>query len=307
MQNSALIFADGKLGVGLGHFSRCCALAYLLEQYHFRVRLFDSATLQENLQPSFLIVIDSYVLGLDSYVLATQYAPNCLFFDDTLRLPYPPSILLNNAFGADLKAYSLKYPHHKLWIGRGYPLLQEPFLKSLRQKKCIKEHISDVLVTLGGEDICNLMPKLLAMLLKNYPDLKLHYTYPKDLNLGEQTQRYEKLSPQEMQSLMQKVDIALCAGGQTLGELLACGVPCIALETAQNQRFNLEGYAKAILQIRDITSNLSSQIRNALESIKSQQKRQQMSDEAQNFFLGENLWENALKSFLGTNTLPKRD
>ena len=105
MARNALIFADGKLGVGLGHISRCRALQAELESLGFHTTLLDSVLLNTQTLESFclqtssleslktqpthqndskkpyaLIVIDSYVLPLDSYFLATQYAEVCLFF-----------------------------------------------------------------------------------------------------------------------------------------------------------------------------------------------------------------------------------
>lgn len=47
MAQSALIAADGKLGVGLGHISRCRALQAELESLGFEAKLVDTQELEE--------------------------------------------------------------------------------------------------------------------------------------------------------------------------------------------------------------------------------------------------------------------
>lgn len=82
MAQSALIAADGKLGVGLGHISRCRALQAELESLEFEAKLVDTQELEENLNQTLwdLIAIDSYVLPLEAYEKVVRCAKTCLFF-----------------------------------------------------------------------------------------------------------------------------------------------------------------------------------------------------------------------------------
>lgn len=266
----ALIFADGKLGVGLGHLSRCRALQAKLESFGFRTSLLDSAllnaqTLNANKPPQTsslnppalnsdlakpyqLIVIDSYVLSLDYYILATQYAEICLFFDDTLRLDYPNGILLNNAPCANVAQYKEKYPHHLLFLGSDYRLLQMPFLEALKKQPiALRQEVKNVLITLGGSDILGLNQPLITALQKAYPHLNLHCITKDSTILG--AKLYQDLCAQEMVDLIRQMDLCICACGQSLGEILACGIPAIALEVVENQKANLESFKSCVLSI----------------------------------------------------------
>lgn len=275
----ALIFADGKLGVGLGHLSRCRALQAELESFGFRTSLLDSALLNaqtlnankrpqtsplnphtflnpalkpltksDSAKPYQLIVIDSYVLSLDSYILATQYAEVCLFFDDTLRLDYPNGILLNNAPCANVVQYKEKYPHHLLFLGSDYRLLQMPFLEALKKPPIsLRQEVKNVLITLGGSDILGLNQPLITALQKAYPHLNLHCITKDSTILG--AKLYRDLCAQEMVDLIRQMDLCICACGQSLGEILACGIPAIALEVVENQRENLKSFSHCVLSV----------------------------------------------------------
>lgn len=63
------------------------------------------------------------------------------------------------------------------------------------------------------------------------------------------------VSPLNPMEIAVRSDMAVAAGGQTMLELLASGVPTVAIETAENQRANLEGAeaAQAIWNLGRIT------------------------------------------------------
>lgn len=250
MAKKALIFADGKLGVGLGHISRCRALKTELESLGCQVQLLDTQDLQARLGDSLwdMIAIDSYVLPLESYVQATRCAKVCLFFDDTLRLPYPQGILLNSANGVDCAQYKAKYPKHTLFLGSAYRLLQAPFARALQSSVIpLKQEVQRVLIALGGSDILGLNKPLIVALQGAFPSLEVH-CITKDSDLIGQ-RGYYNLSAQEMVDLIGQMDICICACGQSLGEILACGIPAIALEVAENQNANLISFGNCVLSV----------------------------------------------------------
>lgn len=250
MAQSALIAADGKLGVGLGHISRCRALQAELESLGFETKLIDTQELEENLNPTLwdFLAIDSYVLPLDTYEKAVRCTKVCLFFDDTLRLDYPKAILLNNASGVNFARYREKYPHHLLFLGSDYRLLQPPFVQALKNPPIpLKQEVQNVLITLGGSDILGLNKPLVAAFNRAYPNLNLHCIARDSTILG--ARFYRDLCAQEMADLIRQMDICICACGQSLGEILACGIPAIALEVAENQNANLVSFENCILSI----------------------------------------------------------
>ena len=322
MARNALIFADGKLGVGLGHISRSRALQAELESLGFHTALLDSALLNTQTLESFclqtsplespktqptpqsdskkpyaLIVIDSYVLPLDSYFLATQYAEVCLFFDDTLRLEYPQAIVLNNAPSANVTLYKEKYPHHRLFLGSEYRLLQIPFLEALKNPPPIlKEKVQNVLITLGGSDLLGLNQPLITAFQRAYPHLNLHCV-TKDSNICG-AQLHCDLSAQEMADLISQMDICVCACGQSLGEILSCGIPAIALEVVENQRANLESFKTCTLSIpKAYLSTCDSICKEVLDKMESYQDlalRQSHQQRALALLKRPTLWRDAL-------------
>lgn len=315
----ALIFADGKLGVGLGHLSRCRALQAELESFGFRTSLLDSAllnaqTLNANKPPQTsslnppalnsdlakpyqLIVIDSYALSLDSYILATQYAEICLFFDDTLRLDYPNGILLNNAPCANVAQYKEKYPHHLLFLGSDYRLLQMPFLEALKKPPiALRQEVKNVLITLGGSDILGLNQPLITALQKAYPYLNLHCITKDSTILG--AKLYQDLCAQEMVDLIRQMDLCICACGQSLGEILACGIPAIALEVVENQKANLESFKSCVLSIPEAylttRDSICKEVLEKMESYQELNLRQSHQQRALALLNFSTIWKNTL-------------
>lgn len=294
---AALIFADGKLGVGLGHISRCTALKEELEAQGFKVNILDSALLESfKFQvPYSLITIDSYVLPLESYALVTKHAKKCLFFDDTLRLDYPQGIIVNNASCVDLKKYQIKYPNHTLFLGDGYSLTQNVF-KS-QKPSILNQTIQRCLITLGGEDILKLNSQLAQAILEAFPNLEIHCITKDFKNLPKSIIAHSKLSAKEMAQCIRAMDICICACGQSLREILFCGIPVIALEIASNQSANLKSFQSCTLNLPKAYTFPKQQIvQKVIEFIKSYQDlslRQTHQDAAQKLLRHKNLWKNA--------------
>ena len=293
MENRALIFYDEVLGIGLGHKSRCFALGFLLEKYGFEVEFFDTKDFENALKNAKIIILDSYILPLESYKKALKFTKNLLVFDDTLRLEYPPCAIINPS-GEEAK-YKAKYKNHLLLLGREYLLLQRVFLENLSAKKEIKENIKNVLITLGSVDICGLNSQVLEI-LKGL-DFKIHMISKESFKEGENLKIYKNLNANEMFLLMQEMDLAICACGQTLLELLSYGVPCIALEVARNQRANLKNFEKCIFSIQEAwqVKNLKGLILEYLERLKGKEKREFLSKSAKEFFLQESKWSEVLQ------------
>lgn len=246
----ALLFADLLLGVGLGHLSRSEALKAELETLGFKATLLDSALLDSTLKNSQsydFIAIDSYILPLDSYLLASKRAKICLYFDDTLRLPYPKGILLNNAPSVDILAYQRTYPNHILFLGDSYTLIRSAF--RFQTTPPLNPTLKNCLITLGGEDILHLNSPLIQALSHSFPALKLHCIAKDSRNLPKCVAIYSQLSAQEMAQCIRSMDICICACGQSLRETLSCGIPTIALEIASNQNANLKSFQACTLNL----------------------------------------------------------
>jgi spore coat polysaccharide biosynthesis predicted glycosyltransferase SpsG len=140
------------------------------------------------------------------------------------------------------------------------------------------------MVTFGGSDICNVTPKVQNVLNKTYPGLQKKLVVTRFFtNMSEIKKLQDKnteliYEPDaiELKETMQKSDIAISAGGQTLYELARVGVPMIGICIAQNQLQNLNGWSKSGLleyigwyNNKDIQSKLIA----ALKKMKSYKKR----------------------------------
>lgn len=296
----ALLFADGSNGVGFGHISRTKALQSLLEHFGVKTSFFQSDTLEKNLTPCDILVLDSYVLPQTAYQKAQNYSKNCIFFDDTLRLNYPKnSIILNSSFGADLKIYQKVYPNCRLWIGKDFMLLQEEFLKALHSTPPpLSKNPKKVLLSLGGKDILGLLPKISTFSF--LANLELHCISKTPLSPNIKT--YYNLTPKQMRLLMQEMDICISAGGQTLGELLACGVPTIALEITQNQACNIQGFKDCILSIQEVWKlnhiQLQTQLEEKFLTILHLQMRQNLRNNSQKLLKTNGAWKKCIQKIL---------
>lgn len=309
----AVIFADGKCGVGLGHISRAKALKYQLELLNIESLLLDSTLLESFLENESnawskeLLVIDSYTLPLSLYTIASKVAKKCMFFDDYFRLDYPSGIIVNNAFNQNIDNYKAKYKNHSLLIGRDFMLLQAEFLQALQQNlknpPKINKQIKKILITLGGDDILNLTQFIIDVINSVNENLKIYCIHK---NLKEKNCLYN-LSPKEMATLISSMDLCISACGQSLGEILACGRPCIALEVAQNQRGNLEGFKDSILYIKEAWNLNKDEIQNILlehlKNIKNQKTREELSQNSLKILNNTSKWATELHRIFGNKML----
>ncbi|TLD85284.1 hypothetical protein LS70_001680 [Helicobacter sp. MIT 11-5569] len=297
---TALIFADGKLGVGLGHISRCSALKEELESQNFKAELLDSTLLDSFSFTSYdLIAIDSYILPLESYILATQHAKICLFFDDTLRLDYPKGIIINNASGVNFQAYAQKYKNHTLFLGDKFTLLQQAF--KLQTPPKLNPTLKRCLITLGGEDILKLNTPIASALLSAFPNLEIHCITKDSKLLPKSVITRSNLSAKEMAQHICAMDFCVCACGQSLREILSCGIPAIALEVAANQNANLKSFKSCTLNLPKTYqlshSTITKKIIDFVESYQDLTLRQKHQTLAQSLLKHQNLWQSALKNF----------
>jgi spore coat polysaccharide biosynthesis predicted glycosyltransferase SpsG len=146
-----------------------------------------------------------------------------------------------NAF-ADIEAYRRMYSgtDTELCIGSEYIPIRSQFIDC---EYSVRDEVRNVLITTGGGDAENIAGKILEELYDNND--KLNY----DLIIGKFNpnlkvlQQMAEVHPQinihvdvkDIASLMAQSDIAITAGGTTVYELAALGVPMICFSYAENQ------------------------------------------------------------------------
>ena len=114
----------------------------------------------------------------------------------------------------------------------------------------INDSIENILITMGGNDLRNLTPKLLELLNKNFSDVtkKIIITNSFDNVTEIESLKNDSVeliySPDssEIINIMSSSDLAISASGQTLYELACIGVPTIAIGIIGNQKNNIKNW-----------------------------------------------------------------
>jgi len=261
----AEIFTEGGAGRGYGHVTRCTALAQGLLCEGIPVRVWvDGSDIPTALKLQsvewvsaewhaggdeivgrlgygFLLLVDSYLAPLSTYRSLSAHAGRSLYVDDYGRLPYPPGIILNSAQSAE-GLYTMR-PAQSLLLGPAFQPLREPFW--LNPAKEANNPVQAVLITLGGGAPPQAISELASAAAREFPAAMVYA-----VGLPEAPPKPNIIPPgplgaAEMARLMEECDIAVSAGGQTLLELAAKGVPVVAVETAENQKSNIAGLVAA--------------------------------------------------------------
>ena len=272
-----LVRADASATIGVGHAMRCLALAEAwldgggdvtfamndvpdalarrIERAGARVSRVrsaeDTARVARELGARFAVV-DGYHLGA-----AHQEAlagTRLLVIDDAGETATTAAALvLNQNAHASPALYSALGSAPELLLGPTYALLRREFQASAaRPARATPALARRVLVTFGGADTAQLAPRALEALapLDGLEVLLVagaanpHASALRAPAGACATIRVE-IAVDDMAEKMRAVDLALIAAGSTSWELAACGVPMLAVITADNQR----GVAGAIAEL----------------------------------------------------------
>lgn len=209
------------------------------------------------------------VLLIDSYYVTANYMKCCrtycrtAYIDDLHVEIWPCDVLINYAKYADSFDYQEEYPKTTLLLGCEYVPLREMFC---HVNKVVREQASEILVLTGGTDPFHFARNLAGSALSRSGSLSSqggmdsedcgvhrHYTvvcgmYNDDKQQLEQMAKDNAqldvlFNVQNMRKLMEQADIAVTAGGMTMYELAACGVPSICYSFADNQLQNTKSFA----------------------------------------------------------------
>lgn len=275
-----LIRADGNAKIGAGHLMRCLTIAEevavrqgsgeticfvcadgesaaLAGQQGFRSRVLgtDYRDMESELglwqkiaTERSVILVDSYYVT-DRYLNALRQYGQVVLIDDLGTHRYPVDCVINYNVSASAAAYQELYQKEpaRLLIGSSYVPLRGQFLKARWMQET---EVGHVLITTGGGDIGNIGGRILDRIYRE--DLAFH------LIMGRFNPHFQKMKEREkddanlwihhdvkdMAELMQRCDVALTAGGSTVYELAAVGVPFICFSYAENQEALVEYIGK---------------------------------------------------------------
>jgi UDP-2,4-diacetamido-2,4,6-trideoxy-beta-L-altropyranose hydrolase len=311
------IITEGFVSTGYGHLSRCSAIASAFEKRGMEVSFFvngdenvgkvlssynfsqynwliSQERLLSDLSGKEIAIIDSYLASEKIYRSIQETVPVSIYLDDYNRIEYPNGIILNGTIGAEQIEYNRKEQQLYL-LGKDYVILREAF--SHQEKKLIKDTIKEVLITFGGTDPLNLTSKVthfLNRILPNTPKyIILGAAFPFEGTIQKEIDASCKIirnaDANQMFQLMNQVDIAFSAAGQTINELAFTGTPSIIFMVADNQENNIKGCLKEgfISSFIDARTAFSEQkVTDSLTQIVNQSKRTKMSENGERLIDG---------------------
>lgn len=277
------IRADANSEIGSGHIMRCLSVAAELKKAghqvcfcladEFAVSLLEDRDMPyrvlgsrydnpaeelpllcswlEEEKPAVLLT-DSYFITPEYITCVNQYVKTACF-DDCMKEAFPADVVINyNIYGDELpyREQALRKDTTFL-LGTAYAPLREEFQD---KEAPLRDEVRNVLVTTGGSDKYNLAGRIVEKALAGKETKGLHYHIVSGAfnihgdSLKALAAEHENVvlhqNVKEMAALMQRCDIALTAGGSTLYELCAVGVPMICFSFAENQRMQVETFAK---------------------------------------------------------------
>lgn len=203
-------------------------------------------------QRNTFILVDSYYVT-EKYLAALKKRITTIYMDDIYAFSYPVDMLINyNIYGEEMGyEKDAAFADTKLLLGTEYVPLREEFSAGEQQRTAAD---GGILITTGGSDSFNLAGQLLMEAMK-YDALKEkeYHAVSGSLNphIGELQALAEKhenihihCNVTNMAELMAESEVALSAGGSTLYELCAMGVPVIAFSFAENQERLVQTFVK---------------------------------------------------------------
>jgi len=233
-------------------------------------------------------VIQEYKIDkliIDSYYVTAQYLQRLrahtkvIYIDDMNFFQYPVAMVINYNIYYEIFSYPEIYKNTEtqLLLGCRYAPLREEF-KSVNPT--YRELVKKILVTTGGTDQYNVAGKVITRIVEEdlFQGIEFHVVLG-SLNsnfnyLKELSDRCPSIvlhqNVKVMSELMISCDIAITAGGSTMYELCACGVPTISLSFADNQLYGVESFSKEgiMAYAGDIRNNEEECIDNLIDNIK---------------------------------------
>ena len=270
---NVFVLTEGGGKIGFGHITRCLALSQAFEKSGIVPKfiangdstikdilrdrkylafnwLEEYKKVSDLLREADIAVIDSYLADLQKYRQISDVAKLSVYLDDNYRLDYPRGIVVNGSINAESLGYQ-KSAGSEYLLGAKYTPLRKEFWDV--PGKTIGDNVASIMVTFGGDDVRNMTPYVLRLLVEKYPGMSKHVVIGKGYfntdriiaAADENTVLHYYPDAEDMRDIMLASDIAISAGGQTLFELARIGVPAIAVAVADNQMSSIKGWQRA--------------------------------------------------------------
>lgn len=273
MAERVIFLTECGSGIGFGHLTRCGAIAAACRAKGVAVELWvetdepahlrtiadarpvnwsaSGAAEARALAAASAVFVDSLRAGPAQLEHLGGIAPHLVILDDWLRRPHRRGTVVDWTIGAERFAYPRRQRGVRYLLGSTYCALRPEF-GAPPERKAAGEPRS-VLVTFGGSDPRGLTAPVLAMLRDRFPGLHRHVVIGggvRDRGLlaaagDAMTTIHCDCSAAQMRALMAGADAAVGAGGQTLYELAAMGLPPVVVRIVDNQTDDIREFTAA--------------------------------------------------------------
>lgn len=274
MTKQKIIFrADGNSKIGLGHISRCLALAELLSKDHhtcFALQEPDQNLLDsirkvahdvivlvhsDPSNPAFLIELDPYltsedIIVLDGYHFNTAYEKNLkksaralVSIVDIPSRHFASDLIFNFCSTLSASNYSKEF-YTQLFLGFEYVFLRSPFLRSSPESKKFNNRL---FLSMGGADSGNetlkILNELIAIDYSGEIEVVIGNNYPHLTSLDPVLKNKDSvllnqgLNAEEMFNCMNRCALAIVPPSTVALEFLSTGGLTFLHQTANNQAF----------------------------------------------------------------------
>ncbi len=199
-----------------------------------------------------LLLVDSYFVTKEYFVQISRFT-RVAYVDDFCHAEYPVDVLINYNIYGDSLPYkgNMANESTELLLGVDYVPLREEFRDTGYE---LRKQANHVLVTTGGGDKYNLAGQIVEKALDNEQLCGLQYHVVSGMFnqnadfLNSLEEAYDNVHIHQnvvnMAELMKTCDVAISAGGSTMYELCAVGLPMIAFSFVDNQKRQVETFAE---------------------------------------------------------------
>lgn len=335
---------DATTATGLGHFMRCLALAQAWKNAggscvfygDYELDMATSLLRKEKIErggtgadfitslgaerSDGIIVLDGYTFEPDLMQTIRKVGHTLLVIDDYKHWPYyNADLVLNQNTCSEFLEYRPKTGSAPLLLcGPKFALMRQELVLKKKSQKPLQDKATNIVVASGGSDIPGLNLRTLQALEKVTTPLRIFIvagpgsSYINELHaLAKESHHHVEIiwGKSNLSDLLGDADMAITAAGSMCWELLHHGVPVLAAQTAENQRFLLETLVQenALISLGEVSAlSVDVLYDTALSLINTQSIRAELSQRGPQIVDGQGAIRVArlLKSLLDKKTAP---
>lgn len=262
-----LVLTEGGKDCGFGHLTRTYAVVQAFKRefprsrIRFEIKGDSSAAIylrrlgvgfrftdwfQKNKADTLRLALRAQAVLIDSYHAPLGFCrdlanvnSNLIWLDDYGRIAYPAGKIIVPAPYCPAGLFKAA-KNCTVFSGADYVILRDAFWDGVKLRR-VRGSIKNALLLLGGTGTLRQVKRILTA-IPNSEKLNFVWVAPKKKysRLPRNLKVVSGLSGKQISRLMFWADAAISAGGQTLYELARVGLPSVAIQIAENQRYNIK-------------------------------------------------------------------